>query len=118
MEEADYFKDHQEAYKLYKGILRQIEGIGAFHIIISKSQIALKTKRAFAIFWIPDNYLKKSNAKLVLSIPSRMKFEQKEWKELYEPYPGRYMHHLEIIESELSQAILSIIRETYEESKS
>lgn len=117
MNESDYFKDYDEAYKIYIAVLNQIKSFGDFSIKTSKSQIALKTKRTFAIFWIPEKYLKKVSAKLVLSIPSKNKYNSSDWKEVYEPFLGRFIHHLEIKTAELDKKTLEILKNVYEETK-
>jgi hypothetical protein len=76
-------------------VLRTLKEVGDFDTRISKSQIAFSRKRGFAWVWRPKQYLKRG-APLVLSIALPKRNRSKPWKEIIEPVPGRFMHHLEL----------------------
>ena len=67
---------------------------------VSKSQIAFRRKRAFAWAWIPGRYLRGKTAPLVLSVSLPQRDASLRWKEVLQPAPGRFMHHLELNGSE------------------
>ena len=63
---------------------------------VTKSQIAFSIRRGFAWAWTPDRWLRGETAPLVLSIALRRLDESPRWKEVVEPRPGHWMHHLEL----------------------
>lgn len=81
---------------------------------VTKSQVAFARKRQFAWAWLPDRYLKGDTAPLVLSVSLRRRDTSARWKEVIEPTPGRWMHHLEVRdEADLDEAVRGWIREAY-----
>ncbi len=73
-----------------------IENIGPAEIRVSKSQIAFRRRKAFAWVWMPGQYLKGKVAPLVLTLSFRRKDASPRWKEIVEPAPSRFTHHLEL----------------------
>ena len=63
---------------------------------VSKSQIAFRRRRGFAWIWAPRQYRGPRAAPLVLSIALSRRIRSRRWKEVVEPRPGRFMHHLEV----------------------
>ncbi len=63
---------------------------------VTKSQVAFIHQKAFAWAWVPGKYLKGKTAPLVLTFSFRERDPSPRWKEIVEPYPGRFTHHLEI----------------------
>ena len=45
--------------ELFGLISRQVDGVGAATIHVSKSQIAFRRHRNFALVWMPDQYLRR-----------------------------------------------------------
>lgn len=62
----------------------------------SESQIAFRRRRGFAWIWAPRQYLGPRAAPLVLSIALSRRIRSPRWKEVVEPRPGCFMHHLEV----------------------
>jgi hypothetical protein len=82
---------------------------------VSKSQIAFCRSKDFAWVWIPDRYLHGRPAPLVLSLSFAERNNSPRWKEIVEPYPGRFMHHLELrSEAEIDGEVKGWIREAWE----
>lgn len=74
-----------------------VRELGAADIRSTKSQIAFRRRRAFAWAWVPGQYLRARDlAPLVLSISLPRRDPSPRWKEVGEPSPGRFMHHLEL----------------------
>ncbi|MHC1784191.1 MAG: DUF5655 domain-containing protein [Anaerolineaceae bacterium] len=90
--------------------------IGLAEIRVSKSQIVFRRKKDFAWVWIPGRYLKGKNlAPLVLSLNYPSRDSSNRWKEIVEPYPGRFMHHLEIfIEPEINDEVCAWLKRAWE----
>lgn len=59
------------------------------------SQVAFRHRRGFAYVWNPRRYLK-TNVPAVLSIALPRRLESGRFKEIVNPSPGIWMHHLEL----------------------
>lgn len=91
-----FFDEFPESRRLYDYLEEVICQIGPAEIKVSKSQVAFVYKKPFARAWIPGKYLHGKTAPLVLSISFQHREVSPRWKEIVEPYPGRFMHHLEL----------------------
>lgn len=100
MNAKDFFNNYSQALVLYEYFLNEIKGIGSFTISVTKSQIALKRQKTFAILWIPARYLKGKFAPLVLTLSLPTRHPSTRWKEIVEISPRHYTHHLEIFSIE------------------
>jgi hypothetical protein len=64
---------------------------------------------------MPRKYLGARGAPLVLSLALRRRLRSKRWKEVVEPRPGRFMHHLELgAVGEIDSEVRRWIREAWE----
>jgi hypothetical protein len=63
---------------------------------VSKSQVAFARRRIFARAWVPGQYLGDGYAPLVLTLGFRRRDPLPRWKQIVEPAPGRFTHHLEL----------------------
>jgi hypothetical protein len=70
--------------------------MGPAEVRVTKSQVAFRRGRAFAWAWMPGRYLHGNHAPLVLTLVFADRSESYCWKEIVEPTPGRYTHHLEL----------------------
>ena len=91
-----FFSDHEQSKELYDRIDPIIRSLGEVEIRVSKSQIAYHRRRGFAWVWIPEKHLRRPAAPLVLTLTFYHRDPSPRWKEIVEPYPGRFTHHLEI----------------------
>lgn len=62
----------------------------------SRSQVAFRRRRGFAVLWRPGQYLENPGAEVVLSILLDRCDPSPRWKEVVHPAPGRWQHHLEL----------------------
>ena len=90
--------------------------LGPVELRVGKSQISFRRRGAFAWAWVPDRYLRGGHAPLVLSVAFRRRDASPRWKEVVEPAPGRFMHHLELrdvaeIDSEVRQWLVEAYTE-------
>ena len=93
----DEFFDGQEGPRqLFETLLRVVNVIGPVELQVTKSQIAFRRRRAFAWVWMPGKYLHGKAAPLVLTLSLRSRSTSPRWKEIVEPSPGRFTHHLEL----------------------
>jgi hypothetical protein len=94
---AAFFRGRPAARRLFAAVRETIAGVGPSTMRITKSQIAFRRKRGFAWAWTPDRWLRASDvAPLVLSIALPRRVRSARWKEVVEPQPRRFMHHLEL----------------------
>lgn len=110
-----YFQSFHESRMLFDLLLPQIEAAGESEMVVSKTQISFRRRRAFAWVWIPEKHLGRRMAPLVLSVSLPFRDPSPRWKEIVEPYPGRFMHHLELFSpDEIDEAVRAWLRTAYE----
>ncbi len=93
---AHFFEGRPEAAALFEVVRAAVQQHGRVRMRVTKSQIAFSRRRAFAWVWTPDRYLHGATAPLVLSIALSRRDPSARWKQVVEPAPGRWMHHLEV----------------------
>ncbi|NOT39312.1 MAG: hypothetical protein HOP13_02350 [Alphaproteobacteria bacterium] len=99
MTPATFFAGNPQARRLYTAVRRAIGEIGQPTVKATKSQIAFRRARTFAWVWMPGQYLKGKTAPLVLTLSLPDRDRSRRWKEVVEPAPGRFTHHLELNET-------------------
>lgn len=100
---------------LFDLLLPHIKAAGESEMVVSKTQISFRRRRAFAWVWIPEKHLGRRMAPLVLSVSLPSRDPSPRWKEIVEPYPGRFMHHLELFSpDEIDEAVRAWLRTAYE----
>lgn len=92
----EFFAQQDRSRELYKAVEAAIGQIGPAEARVTRSQIAFRRKRGFAWAWMPGKYLRGKPAPLVLTIALYRKYLSPRWKQVLEPYPGRFIHHLEL----------------------
>lgn len=92
----DFFLGYERSRQLFDALRDVIEPISQYELRVSKSHIAFHCHKAFAWIWIPAKYLRGETAPLVLSLSLPARDTSPRWKEIVEPYPGRFMLHLEL----------------------
>jgi len=110
----EYFAGHEDSRPLFDALYRLAEALGPMTIRVSKSQIAFRRRKAFAWAWIPGKYLRGKVAPLVLTLALRTRNVSPRWKEIVEPSPGRFTHHLELFDSrELDDEVAGWLRDAW-----
>jgi len=94
-----FFAERERARQLFDVVRKAINQMGESSMRVSKSQIAFRRKRNFALVWMPGQYLKGERAPLVLTVLLARRDTSPRWKEVVEPSPGRFTHHLELYEA-------------------
>jgi hypothetical protein len=92
----EYFGGRDKSRQLFDVLRSTIESIGSAELRVTKSQVAFRRRRAFAWAWIPGKYLGGRGAPLVLTVSLYQRDTSPRWKEIVEPTPGRFTHHLEL----------------------
>jgi len=64
---------------------------------------------------MPGQYLRRSAPPLVISLSLRRRDDSPRWKEIVEPYPGRFMHHMELsTAADVDEELRALIAEAWE----
>ena len=94
---VDEFLDrHDGAKPIFLAVRRAVGQLGRSNVRVSKSQIAFRRRKNFALVWSPRQYLRGKNAPLVLTVLLTTRIDSPRWKEVVEPAPGHFTHHLEL----------------------
>lgn len=92
-----------------------VASVGASEMRVTKSQIAWGRRIAFAWAWLPAQYLPGDVAPLVLTIGLRRHDPSPRWKQVVEPQPGRFTHHLELqTADQIDDQVRGWLREAWE----
>lgn len=91
-----YFDGKAASRVLFEAVMAQVATLAGTTIRATKSQVAFRRRRGFAWVWRPDDYLHGRHAPLVLTIGLPRRDASPRWKEVVEPRPGRFTHHLEL----------------------
>ncbi len=68
----------------------------------------------FAWLWLPGRWLARPRAEVVLSLGLRERLDSVRFAQVVEPYPGRFMHHLEVRRAEdLDSALAGWVSTAY-----
>ena len=91
-----------------------IAGLGPAVVRLTSSQVAFRHRIGFAWIWLPGTWLAHPDAAVVLSLGMRRAIDSPRWKQVVEPYPGRWMHHLEVPDlAALDDEVASWVAEAY-----
>lgn len=94
-----------------------LEAAGGAEVRVTKSQVAFRARRAFAWLWRPGRYLRRPGAEVVLSIGLSRRLPSPRFKDVVQPKPGRWMHHLELREVDAIDAeVAGWLREARDEA--
>jgi hypothetical protein len=92
----DFFADRPIGLGVFQKVKAELIELGRLEIRVTKSQVAFRRDRGFAYLWIPDRYLRSSDAEVVLSIALAREDASSRWKEVVHPTKKHWMHHLEV----------------------
>ena len=92
----EFFAEHDESKRIFEVLHEMIVALGPAEIHVTKSQVAFRRRRTFAWAWMPGMYLRGKPVPLVLTLALRRRDPSPRWKEIVEPTPGRFMHHMEL----------------------
>lgn len=108
----DFFAGQPLGLAAYSRVLEALAPDGPIEVRVSKSQVAFRRQRGFAYLWLPGRYLARPHAEVVLSIALGRHVESPRWKQVVEPTPGRWMHHLEIRDiTDVDEEVVRWLRE-------
>ncbi len=96
MDVAEFFAGRDRSKRIFDEVLLAARALGPVDLRVTKSQIALVHGKPFAWVWIPEIYLRREGAPLVLTLSFRERRPWQRWKQIYEAAPRRFTHHLEL----------------------
>jgi len=110
----EFFAGYDQSRKLFYRLRDAVDVIGPAELHVSKSQIAFRRRKAFAWAWVPGKYLRGKTAPLVLTLSFRSRHPSLRWKEIVEPSPGRFTHHLELYsDDDIDGEVLNWLRDAW-----
>lgn len=110
----EYFAGYEASRNIFVVLHRTIETLGPVELRVTKSQVAFRRRKAFAWAWTPDRYLHGRHAPLVLTVALRRQDASPRWKQIVEPAPGRFTHHLELYSAaEVDEQVRAWLREAW-----
>ena len=92
----EFFAGQPDSRRIFETLRSAVDALGPAQIRVTKSQVAFRRRRAFAWAWMPGVYLRGKHAPLVLTLSLPRRDSSLRWKEIVEPAPGRFTHHLEL----------------------
>jgi len=113
----EFFAGQVESRRIFESLRAAIEVCGPAEVCVTKSQVAFCRRKAFAWVWMPGNYLAGKHAPLVLTLSFRYRDSSPRWKEIVEPRPGRFTHHLELhSSSDIDEEVCSWLAQAWMEA--
>jgi hypothetical protein len=113
----EFFCGFETSRSLYDALSQLIASVGPSTVRVTRSQVAFARRRTFAWAWVPRRYLLDASTPLVLSVALDRHDDSDRWKEVVEPAPGRFMHHLELHqESDLDSQVRAWLAEAWSSS--
>lgn len=113
----EFFDGYEESRPLFDAVHKAIDTLGPAEVRVTKSQVAFRRRNTFAWAWIPEKHLHRRAAPLVLTLALRSRDASPRWKEIVEPAPGRFMHHLEVYStSDIDDEVASWLQSAWTEA--
>ncbi|HLO35827.1 MAG TPA: DUF5655 domain-containing protein [Candidatus Deferrimicrobium sp.] len=112
MEAAAFFTGHPLGLAVHERVRSVLDGLGPVTVRVTKSQVAFRRRRAFAWLWLPGRYLTNPTADVVLSFALGRRDGSPRIKEIVQPSPRHWMHHLEVRQvADIDDEVVAWLRE-------
>lgn len=92
----EFFSGHPQGRPFLAAVEALIAAQGPCRRRVTRSQVAWRRRRGFAYLWLPGRWLRRTASEVVLTIALPGRDPSPRWKEVVEPAPGVWMHHLEL----------------------
>lgn len=93
---AELFDGYPFAREVYDTVAATVAEFGEVRERVTKTQVAFRRRKTFALLWTPGRWLSKPQAEVVLSIARPERIPSDRFKEVVRPARGTWMHHLEV----------------------
>lgn len=111
----EFFAGQETARGIFEAVAEAVATAGPAEIRVTKSQVAFRRRTGFASTWMPAMYLRRSDVPLVLTVALRRRDNSPRWKQVVEPVPGRFTHHLELRSAaEVDDEVRGWLREAWD----
>jgi hypothetical protein len=94
-----FFADSPDGLRILAAVRDAVGALGDARVRTTRSQVAFRRRRGFAWLWRPGMYVR-SDVPAVLSVALPRRLASPRVKEVVQPAPGRWMHHLELCSPE------------------
>lgn len=110
----EFFVGHDDSRRIFEAVSDAVARAGPADIRVTKSQVAFRRRIGFAFVWMPDTYLRGSDVPLVLTVGLRRRDHSPRWKQVVEPAPRHFTHHLELRDpSDVDDEVREWLREAW-----
>lgn len=96
MDPEAFFAGVPLGLEVHRRVLAILASLGEPRVAVSRSQVAYRRRRSLAWTWLPGRWLRRPGAEVVLSIALPRLDPSPRWKEVANPSPRAWMHHLEV----------------------
>ena len=110
------FDGHPDGLAICRRVQEVLSALGEVSVVVSKSQVSFRRRKAFAFVWRPGQYVS-SGVPAVLSISLPREIGSDRFKEIAHPAKTVWMHHLELRDvSEVDDQVCGWLADAYETS--
>jgi hypothetical protein len=107
------FADSPTGLVIYHRVLDLLDGLEV-EVHATRSQVALRHRSGFAYLWYPGRYVR-SEVPAVLSLALPERVDSPRFKQVGNPSPGVWMHHLELDDPEqLDDEVVGWLQDAYD----
>lgn len=115
MRVGEYFTGPEASGRIFEAVREAVAATGPADIRVTKSQISFRRRGGGSFVWVPNMYLRKRSAPLVLTIGLPRRVESSRWAQVAEPVRGSVAHHLELRSAaDIDDEVRAWLREAWE----
>jgi hypothetical protein len=115
----ELFAGRPAALRLFSSVRAFITALGPVETRVTKTQVSFRARTGFAWVWLPQLWIRKQpEESIVLSFDLRRRIADPRVKQVVEPRPGRFMHHVVIRqEADFDDEVRGWLRVAYDEHR-
>jgi hypothetical protein len=111
----EFFSGREASRRIFDVLSAAITALGPAEMRVTVGRVAFRRGKAFAWAWVPGMYLRGRGAPLVLTLSFAQRGASPRWKQIVEPAPRRFTHHLELwSEAEIDAEVCAWLREAWD----
>ncbi|MCP2635665.1 DUF5655 domain-containing protein [Microbacterium sp. HD4P20] len=113
----EFFAPDQKAVSIFRALAGPLVRLDDVEVVVSKSQVSFRARRAFAYAWAPGRYVK-NDAPVVVSFALSEELSSARFKEVAHPSSSTWMHHVELrLVKDVDRELTAWIRRAYAEAR-